>query len=596
MIDNKSKHLETYTHMQKIYTVLMSKLHKLNNWQTAIILTVFSFAIYSVGLFDPFIGDDTEQIVNNTPVHSISNLGLFFKGGTFYNGQRLTGVYYRPFMTTVYSIVYSLFGPHPFYFHIFQLVVFMGSALLLYLFFRFFFQPTLSLVLTLLFVVHPIDSQAVYAIACMQDVLFLFFGILGLYLLKKNSSIKSLLLVAVCLLISLFSKETGVLFVFMAAVLLFWQDRRRLLPFVSIMLVPITLWFVLKVHAIGLSPNPSNAPIDNLDFYARLLTMPSLIQFYITKFIFPFKIASEYYWVYKKFSVTHVLVPLIIDLAVVGLIIYTSQVIRKKAPKAQYHAFLFFAIWCAVGLLVDLQIIPLDMTASAVWFYFPMVGVLGMIGVVANNAIIKIKAPMRLKSAIIVILLIGLAAISITQGFQWRNPTELYTHDIADSKEDFAAYSVLGTDLFNQGNYNQAKPYVVRSISIYPTAANYQTLGAIYTEEGNFHGALDAFNMAAKYKATATSTLYNDIADLTLVLGNFSSNSLYIKNALNYYPNDYQLWLILALLDQKNNDNPDAKYAIYEASINGPVPSAVVNYIQSNKPFYIPLGPRNVYI
>src|SRR6185369_4762387 len=90
-------------------------------WHALVALTVIGAVVFWSGLSNPFIGDDLLQIVPSIPVHSIENIGLFFQGSTFYNGQGLaplTGIYYRPMMVTAYSLVYSLFGPAPTAFHI----------------------------------------------------------------------------------------------------------------------------------------------------------------------------------------------------------------------------------------------------------------------------------------------------------------------------------------------------------------------------------------------------------------------------------------------------------------------------------------------
>ena len=199
---------------------MLAKINKLKNWQVAIIILILGFAVYATGLTTPFqSGDDFNQIVNNIPVHSITNIRLFFTSSTFYNSQAtapLTGIYYRPLMTTVFSIIYTLFGSHAFAFHLVQLLLCIGSAFILYLFFRYSFKPLLALLLSLIFLVHPLSSQAVFSISSMQDILFFFFGILALWLLLRFDSIKSLLLVAVCLLLSLLSKETGVVFIVIA--------------------------------------------------------------------------------------------------------------------------------------------------------------------------------------------------------------------------------------------------------------------------------------------------------------------------------------------------------------------------------------------
>src|SRR6266700_3234105 len=188
----------------------LAKIVKIANWQAAIIIAVVGLAVAFTGLSNPFMYDDMGQIVDNVPVHSIKNIPSFFGESTFYDysgGTRLDGAYYRPMMTVSFSLLYFLFGPHAWGFHLFQLLLYIASAFLLYLVFKYSFSPILSLLLSLVFLVHPLNSQVIFAIPTMQDALFFFFGILALWLLHRFGSTKSLWFVAACLFLSLLSKE-----------------------------------------------------------------------------------------------------------------------------------------------------------------------------------------------------------------------------------------------------------------------------------------------------------------------------------------------------------------------------------------------------
>src|SRR5437899_1611365 len=124
----------------------LARINRLTAWQAAIIIAVVGLAVFFTGLKNPFMGDDLPQIVNNPVVHSITNIRLFFEGSTFYTGQGLaplSGSYYRPLMTTIFSLLYTIFGIHTLTFHLFQFVLCIGVAIILYLFFRYSFQPML---------------------------------------------------------------------------------------------------------------------------------------------------------------------------------------------------------------------------------------------------------------------------------------------------------------------------------------------------------------------------------------------------------------------------------------------------------------------
>ena len=334
------------------------KLERLSNTQAAIILIVVGIIVFALGLGNPFQGDDFFQIVNNVPVHSISNLFKFFGSSTFYNGYKLTGSYYRPLMTTVFSIVYTIFGPQPIAYHVVQLIIYLSSAVLLFLVFRQFFKPVLSLLLAALFMVHPLNSQVVYAIPSMQDALCFFFGLLGIWFLVSRKDGHSLVYAAICLFMSFLSKESGAIFIVIMLAYLYLFDRKRVVRFSKIIVLPILVYLALKINAVGVDAKQFVAPIDNLGLGGRLMTDPSIVSFYLTKFVDPAKLATRYYWTYSSFSVAHVLVPLIFDIIVIGLFTCLGLLVKRNLKRQLFNAYVFFAIFAVVGILPYLQIIP----------------------------------------------------------------------------------------------------------------------------------------------------------------------------------------------------------------------------------------------
>jgi hypothetical protein len=565
---------------------MLAKLNKLSSKWATLIITIIGFAVYFTGLTSPFRNDDMTQIVNNLPVHSLANIKLFFEGGTIYLGKGiapLAGIYYRPLQTVYFSTLYTIFGAHSFIFHLFQLLIYIASALILYLVFKYSFKPALALVLALIFLVHPINSQVAFAIWSTQEVLFFFFGILAFWLLLRFQSFRSLIPVAACLFLSLLSKETAVAFIIMALLYLFWFNRDRLYAFIGIMVVPVCLYLALRIYAVGLNTHEYVAPISNLNLVGRLYTAPSIMLFYITKFIFPWKLATAYYWVYPTFSFRHVLLPLLIDIAVVGVFVYLGFALRRRIKKANFYTYLFFAAWAAVGILLHLQIIPIDMTASETWFYFPMVGVLGMVGVILGAY--KVRPKWVLTIALILICLLGVR--TAIRGLDWSNPITLTYKNIAASSEDFVAYNDIANSLNNQGHYQKAKAYELDSISIYPTYFGYYNLGVIQVELRDFSDAISAYNNALKYGNDVI--IYENLGELSILYGNPTSDGQLFTNALGRFPNDFKLWTYLAIIEDKYDANAKAQIYIEKAASLGPVSQFIYNKIMNNQPFTLSL-------
>jgi hypothetical protein len=549
---------------------ILARINKLSDLQASIIIAVVGLVTFFSGLTNPFQGDDLNQIVSNTPVHSISHIKLFFTGGTFAAAKgstKLVGSYYRPLMTTVFSLLYTVFGPHPLYFHLFQLLLCIASACFLYSLFRYSFKAGLSLFLALIFLVHPMDSQVVFNIPNMQDALYFLFGIVAVWLLVRYDSTKVLFLVAFLLLLSLLSKETGILFVFISIAFIFWDNKKRLLPFLGIMVLPIAVWLLLKIHAVGLNAKPRSSPIDLLSLKDRLLTAPSLMQFYLTKFVFPWKLSSAYFWTYPNFSFAHFVIPLLIDLTILGVIVYAAMQIRKYAPRSQYVTFLFFSVWLILGIAINLQIIPLDMTASETWFYVPMAGLLGMIGVVLKNFGSKLHIDTNVALILVTVLILVFGVRCALRGTDGRTAEKLAYADLTASKQDYLADDLIATDLQDQGHYAKSLPYAQQSIRVYPDGLSYCTLGVDYDGLGNFTQAQQSYLKGLTYPAytQAEQLLYENSARLMLWMGDPTNDAQFMKNGLTLFPRDSTLWLDLAILQYTHSDQTAGKQDILQA-------------------------------
>lgn len=578
---------------------VLARIKKLKNWHMALIIAVVGFAVLFTGLNNPFQGDDQTQIQNNPVVHSISHIVILFEGSTFYNGggasAPLAGGYYRPLMSVTFSILYTMFGARQLYYHLLQTLLVIGSATLFYLVFQQIFRKKyLALALSVVFLVHPLNSQVAFAIPAMQDALMFFFGILAFWLLLRDDSDRGLWLVAGSLFLTLLSKEAGLLFVIMVLVYLYLFDRERLTTFMKIISIPVILWVLLKANAVGLfGANPDTGPIDRLGFIGRLMTMPSIMLFYLTKFVFPWKLATQYHWVYPTFSVRHVLVPLFIDLIVIALIVLAGWKIKHRASETRYRLFLFFAIWAGLGLVSYLQFFPIDMTACENWFYFPMAGVLGMIGI----AIITFKP--RVNSSwivlMVVLLIATLGARTAIRGTDYSSVYKLDSKDAVVSKEDYNAYTGLAQISIDQGKYRLAETYAKKSIGIFPGMTNYQDLGASLTYQGNFAGAYRAYKNGLKYGNY--SQILDDIAELTLVYGNPVDNQKFFANSLKQYPHDSYLWTYYALFFYHYGNVPYARAAISYAVQGGQASqftASVYNGIAKNERIAIQVGNKTV--
>lgn len=550
--------------------------------RSALLIFILGILVFANGLVNEFIGDDYGQIVDNPMVHSLGNLDKAFGVSTFYSGGMVFGAYYKPLMQIYFTLIYSIFGQGTFWFHLFQLFIHIANAILLFLFFGHFFRERTALALSLVFLVHPINSESVLSIAATQEVLFFFFGLAALLTLRRYGLKKYPVWVGVLIFLSLISKETGVLFAVSIISYAALLDRPKLPRTALLVSLALILYFILKTNAVGLIPNPGNSPIDRLDLPQRLLNIPEMIWFYFRSFLFPIHLAHGYHWAYAKPNFDHFWLPLSIGLTIFTTIACLAFGIRKKFPD-HFRPYLFFLGILVSGLLLHMQIIPLDLTASERWFYFPIFGLLGMIGILSETFFRKINP--KILTSISIVIIVLLAGRTFVRTFDWRDQLTLSYRDMEVSKEDFSSMSYIASELLAEGKPEEALRYVERSIAIFPSFQNHNILGMIYTKQGEYEKAKLAYLSGLKY-GSSYYPLYSNLAGLSQIYGDRDENIRFLETAVAKFPQSARLWAILALLEYKNGNVRDAKTAINEAYKydRGDEVSTLHSLILSDKP------------
>jgi tetratricopeptide (TPR) repeat protein len=305
-----------------------------------------------------------------------------------------------------------------------------------------------------------------------------------------------------------------------------------------------------------------------------------LVLTHISKFLFPLFLASRYFDAYDKFSVAHVLLPLLIDALFVVLLVFGGRIIEKQA-RSSYKAYWFFGLWAALGMIPNLQLIALDATATTPWLYITAAGLLGMAGVFLTAVWRRLNPRAVVTVFVVIIVLFGIR--TSIRGLDWVDRFTLARVDIAHSSNNYYAYSDLAAQAMSQKDYKQTVAYAQKSIEAYPTATAYVTKAEAQIYLHDCAGARESNNNAMKKKSGNLN--YDLESFLTLCSGDPTTNINELKDALKTYPSNVNLWLALGVAEQRNHDNDAAKTDIATASGLGQVPPAIYNGIMNNQPF-----------
>ena len=463
-------------------------------------------------------------------------------------------------MNIFYALNYAIGNGSPFPFHFFQIFLHVVNACILFLIFKHFFKLPLAFTLALLFLVHPINSEAAFYIADTQDVLFFFFGIISLWILKNYNSHKAIIVTSIGLLFSLLSKETGLLFILVAFFQTFLFRKKSILPLIGYLSVALFIYLLLRINAVG-PFTKSLAPIAMLDINGRFLNMPAIFFFYLKTFFFPLNLAVSHQQIYTNITFNNFFLPLIVDFVFLSILVFFAVMLYKRYSHKYFVNYILFLFWFIIGISLHLQIIPLDATVAERWFYFPIVGLLGMGGVLSEAFLIERTGKSIAVVAVIILILFSIR--TFIRSFDFRYDFVLVTHDITISKDDFVLENALASELIKRGQWEEAKIHAERSITIYPNTHNYNNLGTIYLSANDYKKAEESYLKAFEYGDFYLA--YENLASLYMIYGNPEDNITFLKSAIRKYPQNARMLTPLAVLEYNNNHIEEAKKTITEA-------------------------------
>lgn len=545
------------------------------------IILLVGLVVFANSLGNSFVWDDEEQIVNNNLVHSVSNWPAFFKGSTFNpaGSTKLGGLYYKPLMPFTYSLLYTLAGPRAIAFHSWQLGIHLLNAWLVYLIFYQLLTTKIApkkqrqlwaLGVSLLFLVHPINVETVVYIASLQDVLFLFWGLLAFWLtLNSTNQWWRYLLISGCLLLSLLSKETGILFIPVIALWL-WQKQKDELPlFGFAMMILGSLYAVLRfgIGGVGLSKH-GLSPITRISFSERLLSVPQIAWHYLHTYFWPQRLLIAQHWVVEQATWSSFWLPTIVLLTLTVIAVLVGLQLHRQQNKWSAWWWFWF-LWWVLGLGLHLQLFPLDMTVAERWFYFPQVGLLGMlltlVWLFKTKLESKVKNISKIITGIWLIVFVLLSLRSIRRNYTWKDSLTLYQHDSQYNNQAFDLSNNYGVALYREGKLNQAKQQFEKSTQIAPYWwTNWNNLGAIYEQEGDLEQATRYYQKSVENGDYYLA--YLNLAQILIKRESYQQAQDFLtKQALPRYRQNPQLWDLLFMAALKTDDPSLARQALQNA-------------------------------
>lgn len=352
--------------------------------------------IYAPSLHGDLIWDDAYLIGENPFYKSPVFLGEVFRHWLFFDSF---STYYRPVQNLSYIFDYWVWGHNPFGFHLTNVLLHSASGFLLYLLLRRLLPPLLGngsesgfaerlpLIVSLLWIVHPVHNAAVAYISGRADSLASFFSLTAWLLVICVAETERRLLgvlYSVCaagaMILALCSKEIALMWLVLFVAHLFFVERTMSRRMKVGVLIGVAAVFgaYLWLHSLP----PVRTPIDNGPpdpFAARFLLMLRALGDYSSLILWPAElmmdrtISSEI--MYRSAGNWHALLRYEY-LSIGGALVLATFAYFASRTAAGQRMRIFGALWFIVAFLPISNLFPLNAEVAEHWIYLASIGYL----------------------------------------------------------------------------------------------------------------------------------------------------------------------------------------------------------------------------
>jgi hypothetical protein len=547
-----------------------------------IILIGLTAVVYSNSLANGFVWDDYFVIVDNNFVTSWSNLPRVFSKNYFTplpelgtpNMRGSGETTYRPVVTLSYFFDYRLWQLNAFGYHLTSLALHILNVLLLYVFGSVVIRNRqIAFVASLLFAIHPVNTEAVNVISFREELLFFLFYISSFILYVKRSGYSGYRRILcnffsiVSFLLALFSKEMAVtlpcvlvlhdfFFVYgQSWKKLFEFGRRRYAWYAGAAILYGLVWFWLRR---GVQDIVASYPYPGGSLYTNLLTMTRALGIYLGWLLFPVHVHATlpennpWFTSYSLFQP-----PVLLSLGVVMLCLFCAYIIRKRAA-----AVAFFMLWFFVALAPVSNMIPIATVLASRYLYLPAAGFCMVIAIILKRlpgiTIPFLSREFLRKSArsSLIVLIVFYALFTGVRNLAWRNNVLVWQELCEYSPGNPDAHANLGMEYLRAGLADQAFAEGTRAIFLAPGFAKaYNVCGLALGGKGLYLPAIRYFSQAVSIDPNYTQAYFNLGVTYARAKKNSEARTAWEK-LLSIDPGNEQVKRSLRALGQEDTQQP----------------------------------------
>ena len=568
-------------------------------------IMLFAFVLYGNTIQHDYTQDDGIVITDNMfTTKGLAGIPGLLKYDTFYGyfkeagkAMLVSGGRYRPLTPVMFAVEWQLFGKKPMVGHLLNIFWYGLTGIVLYLLLLKLLvtddakqtenRTLMALGATLLFMAHPLHTEAVANIKGRDEIITLLGSLTALYWSMQNFENQSFIkkiMIGVVFFLALMSKENAITFLAIVPMAFYFFKKtsiatalKQTLPLfaaaaVFLLIRGVVLNWQLGGKSMELLNNPFLIHLGN----GRWVDMPmgqhvGMILFTLGKYImlllFPITLTHDYYPMQvdvKSLGDWRALLSLVVYAALIAVAIW-----RFKQRDIVSFSILFFLITTSI---ISNIVFPIGTNMSERFMFMPSVGFCLLLAYGIrhiNNQEIRI--------GLLVALLCTFALKTITRNPTWKSNETLFLTDVNTStnsaKLQMAAGGILvdkantETDALKKAEYlKESLPHLEKALELHPTyKVAFQYKGNAYFYLNDFEKAIAAYSEGLKY--------YPDDKDLTNNLGlaygqagkyfgevknNLPMAIAYLEKSRTMRPNDPESLRLLAIAYGMSNRNDEA--------------------------------------
>ena len=547
------------------------KTRRREHFVIVLLIVLIGVVIYANSLNSPFVYDDIGYVVENVNLKKLSRLPELLTSSI----APLKAAY-RPLLMLSFALNYLVGGLNPFSYHAVNLLLHISTAILLYFLIQglvLYNSPgnstyfTLPCLTALLFLTHPIQTEAVVYISARSVLLASFFYLFSLLLFLRFNTDSGrrrnyfYLFSLIFFALALFSKEIAItLPVILVLYSYYFLKPRRLIrghhiPF----FILAGLYFLLRMKIGVLSTTVPGAG----GRYLYLITSLRVIPSYLRLLILPINQSIDHdFFPSSSFFES----PVILSLGVIIFLLILGLGLKRYS-----RGYPFGTLWFFITLLPTTSIIPLHIIMNEHRLYLPSIGFFLIISLTLVKASqLKLKPlPSRfLKGTILfffLFLIISSMIASKRRAALWRDEYTLWSHTVQVSPNSYRAHNNLGTCYRKKGWHNKAIDEFQKTLALNPDDARaHSNLGVVYQEKGWYDEAITEYQKALTLDSDYAKA-HNNLGTLYGKKGWYGRAIDEFQQALRINPDYAGVYYNLGIVYKKQGLYEEATSAFQEA-------------------------------